>query len=210
MNTILRARLLAGLAATGLVLTGRASGTDSSAGSATPGSATPGSSSSAATPGERNEADVTFVQGMIPHHRQAVEMAELAAVRSENPEVVDLAARIGGGQQPEIEQMVGMLQEWGAEVPAADGAMEGMQGMDHVGMSGMMTPEQMQGLEQASGSAFDRMFLLMMTEHHRGAIEMAQIELREGADPETLALAQEIIDIQRAEITEMEALLEEV
>ncbi|MDN5750214.1 MAG: DUF305 domain-containing protein [Pseudonocardia sp.] len=205
MNTILRARLLAGVAATGLVLTGCASGTDSSAGSATP-----GSSSSSAAPGERNEADVTFVQGMIPHHRQAVEMTELAAARSENPEVVDLAARIGGGQQPEIVQMIGMLEEWGAEVPAADGAMEGMQGMDYGGMSGMMTPEQMRGLAQASGSAFDRMFLLMMTEHHRGAIEMAQIELREGADPEALALAQEIIDTQQAEIAEMETLLEQV
>lgn len=215
------ARLLAGLAATGVLLTGCAAGSGPSAGSSAPsGDTAPGSSSSASAPGEHNEADVAFVQGMIPHHRQAVEMAELAASRSENPEVLDLAARIGGGQQPEIDTMVGMLREWGAEIPA-EGGMAGMDhggmgdmggdmgGMGHGGMSGMMTPEQMQGLEQASGSAFDRMFLQMMIEHHRGATEMAQTELQDGADPEAQALAQKIIDTQESEIAEMETLLQQ-
>lgn len=209
MNTRLHpARLLAGIAATGLVLTGCASGTETSSGSAAP-----PASSSAAAEGEHNEADVAFVQGMIPHHRQAVEMAELATSRSENPEVVDLATRIGSGQQPEIDQMIGMLEEWGAEVPAEGGGMGGMDqgGMGGMsGMSGMMTPEQMQGLEQASGPAFDSMFLEMMIQHHRGAVEMAQVELQKGADPEAQELAQTIIDTQQAEIAEMETLLQQV
>jgi uncharacterized protein (DUF305 family) len=82
-----------------------------------------------------------------------------------------------------------------------------MGGME--GMGGMMTPEQMTALEQASGPEFDRMFLEMMVEHHRGAVEMAQTELDEGADPEAQALAQQIIDTQQAEITEMESLLQQ-
>lgn len=184
------ARLLAGVAAAGLLLTGCAAGT---AGPAV----------------THNDADVTFVQGMLPHHRQAVEMADLVAGRSGNAEVVDLAARIGGGQQPEIDTMTGWLQEWGAAAPAGGtehGAME-HGGMDHGGMGGMMTPEQMQGLDVASGPAFDRMFLEMMTAHHSGAVEMARVEIRDGADPDALALAQRIIDTQQAEITEMRTLL---
>lgn len=204
------ARLLAGIAAAGLILTGCAAGPDTSSS----GSAAPGGSPSSATQGEHNDADVAFVQGMIPHHRQAVEMAELAAGRSQNAQVIDLAARIGGGQQPEIDAMVGWLEEWGAEVPAEGSGMSGMSGMDHGGdmgaMGGMMAPEQMQQLQGASGPAFDRMFLEMMTEHHRGAVEMAQTELQDGADTDALALAQKIIDTQQAEITEMDTLLQQV
>lgn len=203
------ARLLAGIAAAGLILTGCAAGPDTPTGS-TPG----GSSSAAAAQGEHNDADVTFVQGMIPHHRQAVVMADLVPGRSDNAQVVDLAARIGSGQQPEIDMMVGWLEEWGVEVPAEMGGMDGMSGMSHGGdmgaMAGMMTPEQMQELQAASGPAFDRMFLEMMTEHHRGAVEMARAELQDGSDPDALALAQKIIDTQQAEISEMDTLLQRV
>lgn len=217
MRKFSAARLLAATAVAGLALAGCASGADTAA----PGST--GSAPSAAESAMQNDADVTFAQGMIPHHRQAVEMAELVAGRSENPAVIDLAARIGAAQAPEIDTMTGWLQEWGAEVPA-EGDMSGMEGMEEgmegmsgmegmegmEGMGGMMTPEQMQGLEQATGAAFDRMFLESMLEHHRGAVEMAQVELDEGADPEALELAQTIIDTQQAEITEMETLLTQV
>lgn len=210
MNSSTVARLLTGAAVTGLVLAGCGGDTDD--GTATgPGSA--GSSSAPATAqGEHNPADVAFAQGMIPHHRQAVEMAEQAASRTENPEVLDLAARIGAAQGPEIAIMTGWLQEWGAEVPepgAMDG-MSGMDGMDRGGMGGMMTPEEMTQLGQASGAAFDRMFLEMMSEHHRGAVEMAQVELDDGSDPEAMQLAQNIVDTQQAEITEMEELLQQL
>jgi uncharacterized protein (DUF305 family) len=207
------ARLLTATAITTFALAGCASGTEP----APAGSGTPSSSSSATAQGESNDADVTFAQGMIVHHRQAVEMAELAAGRTENPQVLDLATRIGAAQEPEIATLTGWLQEWGAEVPA-EGDMSGMGGMDHSGMEsmggmegmgGMMTPEQMTALDQASGPDFDRMFLEMMVEHHRGAVEMAQTELDEGADAEALALAQQIIDTQQAEITEMESLLQQ-
>lgn len=78
------------------------------------------------------------------------------------------------------------------------------------GMGGMMTSEQMQAMGQVSGPAFDRMFLEMMTEHHRGAVEMAQTELQNGADPDALALARTTIDTRQSEISEMEALLQRV
>lgn len=211
MNTTTTlARLLVGTAVATFALAGCASGTESSAPGAS--GAASDSTPSVATRGEFTDADVAFAQGMIPHHRQAVEMAELCAGRTETPEALDLAARIGGAQEPEIATMTTWLQEWGAEVPAEDDAMGGM---DHsgmggtAGMGGMMTPEQMTALGQASGAEFDRMFLQMMVEHHRGAVEMAQSELADGTNPEALALAQEIADAQQAEISEMESLLQQ-
>lgn len=199
-------RLLASTAVATLVVAGCGTGTQTpsfdSAGSAP--------SSAAAAQGEHNDADVTFAQAMVPHHRQAVEMAGLAAGRSQNPQVLDLASRIGAGQAPEIATMTGWLQEWGAEIPAED-SMGGMGGMDHGdggqgGMAGMMSPEQIGQLTEASGPGFDGRFLQLMTEHHRGAIELAQTELDQGADPRATALARTIIDTQRGEITEMETL----
>lgn len=139
-------------------------------------------------------------------------MAEMAAGRSENAAVLDLATRIGSGQQPEIDTMTGWLQEWGVEAPAQGEGMPGMEDMGGMGsgMDGMMTSDQMQALGEASGPAFDRMFLEMMTEHHRGAVEMAEAELQNGADPDALALAQTIIDTQQSEISEMQTLLQQV
>lgn len=197
MNVRKFSRAAAVVAIAGVVLVGCAGGTEPSPST----NSGAGASSQVAAEAEHNDADVAFLQGMIPHHRQAVEMAELAASRSQDPQVLDLAARIGAAQEPEIQTMTAWLQDWGAEVPGADSTG----GMD---MSGMMTPQQMQQLGQAGGGAFDRMFLEMMTGHHRGAVEMAEVELREGENPEAKQLAQTIIDTQRAEITEMEALLQ--
>lgn len=153
------------------------------------------------TVAEHNDADVTFAQDMIPHHRQAVEMAQLATDRAQDPRVLDLASRIEGAQDPEITQMTGWLEDWDEDVPEA-GGHEGM-----TGMTGMMSAEDMDALEAASGAAFDEMFLTMMIEHHRGAVEMATTELDDGQFPEALELAQTIIDAQNAEITEMEQIL---
>jgi uncharacterized protein (DUF305 family) len=153
----------------------------------------------AASDGDFNDADVAFAQGMIPHHEQAVEMAELAEGRAESPEVIDLAARIKAAQDPEIEQMRGWLEDWGQEMPDA---------MDHESMSGMMSDEDMMGMEGASGAAFDEMFLTMMIEHHEGAIEQAETELDEGQNAEAKELAQTIIDAQQAEIEEMRGILD--
>jgi uncharacterized protein (DUF305 family) len=213
MNTKKLSCILAGTAVAGLVLTGCGGGT------AATGSTRPGPASAAAQ-GAHNDADVEFAQGMVLHHRQAVEMAELAAGRTQNPQILHLSARIDGAQEPEIQTMTGWLRRWGAEVPAAAARDADMAGIDHSGMvhggsggmqdmGGMMTPEQMQALEQAHGAAFDRVFLQMMVEHHEGAVQMAQTELAEGADTAAKQLAQTITDVQRSEVAEMGTLLQQ-
>lgn len=155
-----------------------------------------------------NDADVTFAQQMIPHHRQAVEMAALAGERATAPQVRDLAADIEAAQEPEIETMTGWLEAWGEEVP--DPAMddEGMGDGTSDPMAGMMSDEDLADLEQAEGAEFDRMFLEMMVEHHAEAVEMARTEQAEGENPDALALAEKIEADQRAEIATMQRLLE--
>ncbi len=170
-------------------------------------------SSSASSPQvaqAHNQADITFAQGMIPHHAQAVAMSEMAAQRAESPQVKDLAARIQAAQQPEIDQLTGFLRAWNAPVPDANSPMAGMGQMEHGAsgpMPGMMSGDQMQGLGQASGNTFDRMFLQMMIAHHQGAVTMAGTELKDGQNPDARQLAQRIIDAQQREITEMQSLL---
>ena len=136
---------------------------------------------------------------MIPHHRQAVEMAEIAVDRAQNPAVKALAEQIQAAQDPEIETMTGFLEAWDAEVPSDDGisGMPGMTGMPGApGMEGMMMPEQMDEMRGASGAAFDTMFLQMMIAHHEGAVREAQRELAEGANPQAKELANQIVTAQ--------------
>ncbi|MGC0382357.1 DUF305 domain-containing protein [Streptomyces sp. SAI-129] len=168
-----------------------------------------------------NAQDVAFAQGMIPHHRQALEMARLAADRSASAAVEDLAARIEKAQDPEITTMTGWLTAWGEDVPepapsntstgsTGSTGTESMPGMDHSahsGMPGMMDGQDMAELERASGRAFDTMFLTMMVEHHEGAVEMAGTEKAKGRYAPAKALADDIITAQNAEITEMNKLL---
>ena len=168
---------------------------DSSAPAASPGVAPAGA---AAVDPAHNAADVAFVQGMLPHHSQAVAMSRQAESRASSPQVKDLARRVSAAQGPEIEQMNGMLAAWGA---TASG------GMGMGGMPGMMSDQQMGQLSAAAGPEFDRLFLAEMTAHHQGAIMMARTELAQGQNPQAKQLAQAIIDAQQAEITEMESLI---
>ena len=162
-------------------------------------------STEAAGQGEHNDQDVAFAQMMIPHHQQAVDMAKMATEKATDPKVQDLASRIEGAQDPEIQQMTTMLEQWGVPTESTG---ESMPGMDHGGMSGegMMTDEEMAQLEQASGADFDRLWLQMMIKHHQGAVTMAKTELDKGSNAEAKALAQKIIDAQEAEITEMQGM----
>ncbi|AXB41602.1 DUF305 domain-containing protein [Amycolatopsis albispora] len=151
-----------------------------------------------------NQQDITFAQQMIPHHQQAVDMAELAADRAADPRVKELATRIQGAQDPEIQQLTGMLNRWGAPAPSAE--MD--HGSDHgAGMEGMMSGEEMQQLHQSSGAEFDRAWVSMMIRHHQGAVDMANTELQQGSDAEAKALAQQIVTAQDGEIRELQAML---
>ncbi|MGW5852219.1 DUF305 domain-containing protein [Streptomyces sp. NPDC055254] len=157
--------------------------------------------SAPAQQGNHNAADVTFAQGMIPHHQQAIEMADLAANRAEAAEVKKLADEIKKAQDPEIKTLSGWLTSWGEQVPAAGG---GHGGHD---MSGMMTAEEMKQLESSSGKAFDTAFLKLMVKHHEGAVAMAKTEQSEGAYQPAKDMAAAIITSQSAEIARMNALL---
>ncbi|MGZ8768141.1 DUF305 domain-containing protein [Aeromicrobium sp.] len=152
-----------------------------------------------------NDQDVKFAQGMIPHHRQAVEMAELADTLATGRQVKDLAATIRAAQDQEIKEMEGWLKDWGK--PAAD---DEMSGMDHGDlMAGMMSDDDMKSLEGASGTGFDTMFLTMMIGHHQGAITMAEDEVADGKNAEAVALAKAIIVAQSEEIATMKDLLKQ-
>lgn len=203
-NTIRRTALVVAAGAASLVLAGCGSGDSTSAGHDGHGSSASASASSSApaSQGRHNAADVAFAKGMIPHHRQAVEMAGLAPDRAGSDEVRKLADEIRKAQDPEIRTLSGWLTSWGEQVPA-----EGT--MDHSmhGSGGMMTPEEMGSLEQASGKAFDTAFMEMMIKHHEGAVVMARTEKADGAHPGAKKMADAIITSQTAEIATMNSLL---
>ena len=188
--------LMAGALALTILVAGCGSGAHSSDG-------TSGSTSSAAAQ-SGPAADIAFAQLMIPHHQQAIEMADLALERPTSSEVNALAQQIKGAQDPEIALMRGWLEAWGASLEMED---------DHSGhdmggltMSGMMTEEDMAALAAAEGAEFDRMWVTMMIAHHEGAVAMAQDVLATTADPQVRALAQAVIEGQTAEIATMQGL----
>ncbi len=151
-----------------------------------------------------NMADLMFVQMMIPHHEGAIEMSDLLLAKSGiDSEVIELAEQIKAAQAPEIEQMEAWLDDWG--IPQ----MGGMGGMDHGGMGGMdgMTEEDMEALENASGSEAAELFLRQMIVHHEGAIDMAQLVLDDGEHPGVRQLVDSIIVSQTAEIAQMRSML---
>ncbi len=196
-----RAAALAATATAALVLAACGSGGENSTGHGGHGGAKP---STSASQQQHNAADVAFAQGMIPHHRQAVTMAELAETRAGSPEVKELAKKIKNAQAPEIEKLSGWLRAWGEQVPA-EGAAGGHAAH---GMAGMMTAEQMEKLRKSSGEGFDEAFLSLMIEHHQGAVEMARTEQAEGTHRPAGDMADAIIATQTAEITEMKQLLD--
>ncbi|CAN5754839.1 DUF305 domain-containing protein [soil metagenome] len=157
---------------------------------------------------EFNDADVQFAQGMIPHHRQAVEMAAIALDPSveAGDEVQDLATRIEQAQDPEINLMTGWLDAWGQDESEGTAASEDMGDMGAT--DGMMTEDEMQSLADLRGDEFDRTWMEMMTRHHEGAIAMAKTEIDDGANADAIGLAEQIVDAQQAEIDEMRTLLE--
>jgi uncharacterized protein (DUF305 family) len=158
------------------------------------------SSASSTVSAAYNDQDIAFAQMMVPHHQQALDMTKLAAEKATDQKVKDLATRIQGAQDPEIQELTTLLESWGVRE---------MSDMDHSSMSGhgMMTDDQMTQLEQATGASFDRMWLQMMIEHHEGAVTMAKAEVEQGTNPEAKALAQQVVDAQVAEITEMQGML---
>jgi uncharacterized protein (DUF305 family) len=162
----------------------------------------------------RSQADVEFMQGMIMHHSQAVEMTALIASQTENKDIRSLGAKISSSQSDEIR----FMQRWlAARGEPLSMAMPGMPDMDLSGkpmapMPGMLTPEQMEALRKAKGAEFDHLFLTGMIQHHNGALVMVK-DLFDtagaGQDADIFNFATDADNTQRAEIRIMQNMLKE-
>ncbi|GAB3505010.1 DUF305 domain-containing protein [Amycolatopsis cihanbeyliensis] len=163
-----------------------------------------------------NQADVDYMNMMIPHHRQAITMTDLITERARDERVRTIGGRIAAAQDAEIALMAAWLIRYGKPVPPEAGR-HGDRGLAtghtaHAGpggheggelMPGMATPEQMDALRAATGAEFDRLFLDLMITHHEGALVMAEDELANGLETRALEMAQEVIAGQAAEIEHM-------
>jgi uncharacterized protein (DUF305 family) len=174
----------------------------------------------AISPRGPTEADTSFMQGMIMHHAQAVEMTDLMPTRTHNKELLALGKRISISQTDEIQYMKQWLEEHGKPASMDHGHMMNhggmnMKGMDHASMGlmpGMLTPEQMRALAKATGKTFDRLFLTGMIQHHTGALIMVEDLFNTpgaGQDAVLFDFATDIDNTQRAEIDIMRNMLKE-
>ncbi len=173
------------------------------------------------TDGDRYAAaDVEFVQGMVTHHRQAVEMSGLAPGRAGDPGVAALAERIRLGQAPEVDVMVAWLERRGADVPPERSWLSGRgevtgggedASADHHGGgagggAGMASAAEVRALAAADGDAFDALFVELMVRHHRGALAMVDEHAAGGVDLQVREMADEMTAVQTAEIAHLEGL----
>lgn len=164
-------------------------------------------------PPRASQADIDFMQGMIMHHQQAVEMTALIPSHTEDKDVRSIGARISRSQSDEINFMKRWLVARGQSTSMG---MPGMPDMDKNGkpmmMPGMLTPAQMEALRNARGAEFDRLFLTGMIQHHKGALVMVK-ELFDspgaGQDADLFDFATDVDSGQRAEIRIMENMLKE-
>jgi uncharacterized protein (DUF305 family) len=150
---------------------------------------------------DHNASDITFAHSMIPHHEQAVDMAQMVPTQTENKQIVDLANKIIAAQVPEIAAFRARLMEW-----------QDAQGHDPAGhgsapMAGMVDQATVDKLRTLTGAEFDRLWLTSMIAHHQGAIAMAQDEVAHGKNPDVIYLAKSIITGQQAEIDQMKQML---
>ncbi|MFT4114782.1 DUF305 domain-containing protein [Silvibacterium sp.] len=174
----------------------------------------------ATSPHTPSAADITFMQGMIMHHAQAVEMTELLRTHGEEKDVLELGERIRISQADEMQSMQKWLKDHD-QPPSDDDSMPGMAnmpdmpGMHHhpmtmAPMPGMLTPEQMKQLATARGKDFDRLFLSGMIQHHGGALIMVdQLFSTPGAaqDAELFDFVTDVDNTQKAEIAIMQKML---
>ena len=152
-------------------------------------------------PAEVNGVDLHFLAMMTPHHQQAVDMSEIIlAAQGTSAATADLADRMKVGQEEEIDTMVDWAEQWDQH-----DLME--QHSQHIA-NGMITPEQLDQLKTLEGEEADTLFLQLMHSHHAGAVAMTQDQIDNGGYQPLVDLAQQMIDVQTAEMREMEQLLE--
>lgn len=173
----------------------------------------PGAPTTIPASAEFNDSDVAFATDMVPHHAQALVMVDMTRGRDLDPEFEQLTQQILDAQGPEIEEMTGWLRDWDQPIPETSrdhaNAHDDSMDMDDMNdMAGMMSGAELDDLEAADASSFEDMWLTMMIRHHEGAIEMAMVEQEDGEFPASIALAEGIETSQRAEIEQMQAMLD--
>jgi uncharacterized protein (DUF305 family) len=156
----------------------------------------------------RSESAVDFMRGMIVHHAQAIAMTRLVPSRTTARDIRVLAERIAESQRAEISLIRGWLERHGHQAPDPAVAPD-HHSANHPAAAGMLTPDQMDALERARGQRFDSLFLVLMIQHHRGALDMVRQLLASGGatDPEVHRFASDVDADQRAEIARMQRLL---
>jgi uncharacterized protein (DUF305 family) len=150
---------------------------------------------------DHNAVDMAFTRNMVPHHEQAVEMAQIVPTNTTNRQIVTLANQVISTQLPEAQAFRVWLMQW-QDAQGNDAASQG--GMP---ITGMVDQRTMDRLRSLTGPAFDHLWLTSMIEHHKGAITMAQDEVAHGKNPDVIYLAHRIITRQQAEIDEMKRML---
>ncbi|WP_283138477.1 DUF305 domain-containing protein [Rhizohabitans arisaemae] len=153
-----------------------------------------------AVPSEKvNAADVQYVENMILHHRQALDMSDLAPTRAANQQVKAIASRIKDSQEPEIKAMAAWLTNQDLQVPEHHSGT-------HPNMPGMATPDQLTALRAATGPAFDKAYLELMIVHHQGAVTMAEQLLLNGSHVMVEEMAKDVVSVQTGEINRLRAI----
>ena len=206
----LTSRFVAGLAALGLAVLVSACGSEA-ADAGHSGHPTTDEPVITGEPAGYNAADVAFATNMVPHHKQAVDLAAMVPERSANNELGRLASEITATQVPEINILNVFLVQWNEnpEIGSGENGGEHAAHAEHA-MKGMVDQATMTRLESLEGPEFDRLWLESMISHHQGAVEMAKAEVADGKNVDAIAMAEMMITTQEAEIAQMQQMLEEI
>jgi uncharacterized protein (DUF305 family) len=191
--------LVTAIAAAGLALSACGS-SDSGAGSAgaAPSAGAmagmPGMSASSDASATSNDADVAFVQMMIPDHQMTVKMSKLAAQKAAGADLRALATQMQKGQTKTVSMMKGMLKDWGSTASADPAGMS---------MPGAMTAKDMTELKAMKGMDFDMMFAQMMVKHHQASITMAEQEQAKGVNADAKSMAADMVTEEQAQVAKL-------
>jgi len=151
--------------------------------------------------GKLTGSDIMFLQMMIPHHQQAVDISNLALSKSKEEELLTLATVIRDGQADEIIQMKQWLKDAGAEIEMGHSMGDSM--------GGMLNDTDLATLKSADGSTFDRLWLQGMTGHHDGALHMTQM-IEDAQNPVIKKFGQDIVTVQSAQNKQMQGMLQRI
>jgi len=148
--------------------------------------------------GPHNDVDLAFADTMIPHGVQALASTQLAAQKATKPQIKQVAGAIGSAQVPQIETLSAWLVSWGQPVPGGPGTASG---------GAALSTQDLRDLSDATGAAFDTLWLQTMIRHEQVGLTLAQTELAKGANPGVKALAQKMLDERQGQVTTMQGLL---